>query len=414
MGLGLVFFGMQLMSDGTYPLRSYQPFIDMMSRMDNPWMAILMSAAFTALVQSSSATTGLVIVLAGQGFITLEAGIALIFGANVGTCITAILASIGKSREAVRSAMVHLIFNIGGVLIWYPFIDRLAQFTLSVSLDAETPRQIANAHTIFNVSNTLIFIWFTTPLGWLVAKLLPSKAEEGADWSEPRYLNEYVVRTPALALDFARLELNRLGASVRRMVVGVLDTVISGDSRSLNQLARMDDEVDTLHAALVTYLGRLSQENLTDEQSHELQGYLAAANYLENIGDMVETNLVDVGRERARRGLQISSSTCQVLKALDRKVMWSVGRSIEAIASHDPAAAREVMDAKVEMSRLARAAEEHLSKRLAADEPNRLVAFRLESEVMEYLRRMYYFSKRIAKLVTEADGTQVDEAEEAA
>ena len=117
MGLGLIFFGMGVMSNAMKPLQSYQPFLDMMAHMDNPILGILTAACFTGLVQSSSATTGIVIVMASQGFITLTAGIALIFGANVGTCITALLASIGKPREAVRAGVVHILFNIIGVVI---------------------------------------------------------------------------------------------------------------------------------------------------------------------------------------------------------------------------------------------------------------------------------------------------------
>ena len=112
MGLGLLFFGMELMSNATSPLRSYTPFIELMQEMRHPLMGIAVGALFTAVVQSSSATTGIVIVLGTQGFITLEAGIALIFGANIGTCVTAMLAAIGKPREAVKAAIVHVIFNI--------------------------------------------------------------------------------------------------------------------------------------------------------------------------------------------------------------------------------------------------------------------------------------------------------------
>ena len=127
MGLGLVFFGMSVMSDAMSPLRSYQPFLDLMTRMDNPLIGILVAAGFTGLIQSSSATTGIVIVMATQGFISLEAGIALAFGANIGTCVTAMLAAIGKPREAVRAAAVHVLFNVFGVLLWVGLIPHLAE-----------------------------------------------------------------------------------------------------------------------------------------------------------------------------------------------------------------------------------------------------------------------------------------------
>ncbi|MDH3629267.1 MAG: Na/Pi cotransporter family protein, partial [Acidobacteriota bacterium] len=173
MGLGLLFFGMGVMGEAMQPLRDYGPFLDWMTHMDNPVVGILAGALFTALVQSSSATTAVVIVSAGQGILSLPAGIALIFGANVGTCVTAILASIGRPREALRASIVHVLFNLAGVLLWLGFIDELARWVTAISpvseeligverLSAETPRQIANAHTIFNVVNTTLFLGFST------------------------------------------------------------------------------------------------------------------------------------------------------------------------------------------------------------------------------------------------------------
>jgi phosphate:Na+ symporter len=410
MGLGLIFFGMHLMSDGTKPLRSYQPFMEMMQQMDQPLWAILLAAGFTALVQSSSATTGLVITLAGQGFISLDAGIALIFGANIGTCITAILASIGKPREAVRAAAVHVLFNVAGVAIWFAFIPQLALFVTWLSpanpelfgtarLAAETPRQIANAHTVFNVANTMLLIWLTTPFAWLVQRIVPERAEVAVEIAQPKYLDPILLQTPALAMDIVRMELGRLGAAALHMMRGALETVIHGSKQDIDALEALDNNVDALHAAVVTYLGRLAQENLTDHQSEQLHDYLAAANYIESIGDMIETNLVDAGRNRLQLNLRVSQATEDVLSDLNKQVVRATERAIRAIVSDDKDSAREVAEGKKELNRLAAIAEVHLSRRLSADAPNRLAMFRLESEIMEYLKRMYYFAKRIAKLV---------------
>ena len=414
MGLGLIFFGMQLMSDSTKPLRTYEPFIEMMQSMDNPLMAILLAAAFTGLVQSSSATTGIVIVLASQGFISLEAGISLIFGANIGTCITAMLAAIGKPREAVRAAVMHVVFNVLGVVLWFGLIGQLSDVVTWLSpkypelagterLAVETPRQIANAHTVFNVANTVIFIWFTGPIVWLASWLVPDRVEAEREVAQPKYLDALLIQTPSLAMDVVRMELGRLGAAAIHMARGALHTVNHGTESELAKLEQMDNDVDKLHGAIVTYLGRLSKENLSNRQSEQLHDYLAAANYIENIGDMIETNFVDAGRQRLAEGLEISEQTEQLLEAFHRKVCWSVERSIRALVENDAAIAGEVMGAKNEINRLAAAAEDHLSRRLAADAPKRLVAFRMESEVMEYLKRMYYFAKRIAKVVSEED-----------
>ncbi len=419
MGLGLIFFGMQLMSEGTEPLRTYEPFMVTMQQMTNPLVAIMMAALFTALVQSSSATTGLVITFASQGFISLETGIAFVFGANVGTCITAALAAIGKSRDALRAVLVHVIFNLTGVAIWLGLIPQLAVFVTWFSpaspelhgvarLAAETPRQIANAHTVFNFANTAVLIWFTTPLAWLVERLVPEKAMTDVDVASPKYLDPVMLQTPALAMDVVRMELGRLGAAALHMMRGAFTSVTRGSAREIHVIEALDNNVDSLYGAIVTYLGELSQQSLSDHQSKQVHDFLAAANYIESIGDMIETNLVQAGRERLRARLVISKTTEDVLGALNKKVAWAVERAVRAIVADDPEIGREVADAKEEINRLAGEAERHLSRRLSADEPNRLAMFRMESEIMEYLRRMYYFAKRIAKLVVVDETTPAE------
>ena len=164
MGLGLVFFGMGIMGESMKPLRSYEPFMVMLESMERPVLGILAGALFTGLVQSSAATVGIAIAMATEGLLSLEAGIALALGANIGTCATALLAALGKPVEAVRAAIVHVIFNIAGVLVWLPFIGLLASLATWISPDggevAQIPRQIANANTVFNVINTFFIPLF--------------------------------------------------------------------------------------------------------------------------------------------------------------------------------------------------------------------------------------------------------------
>ena len=199
------------------------------------------------------------------------------------------------------------------------------------------------------------------------------------------------------------MEIGRLGAATLAMVSNSVPKVLHGTEADLDTLQEMDNDVDQLHGAIITYLGRLSQEDLSERQTELLHDYMAAANYMENIGDIIETNLVDAGRQRLNAGLVVSPETERLLMDLHQKVTWSVERAIQATVEYDKDIAREVMDAKTEINRLIDFAEEHLVRRLAAPAENRLVAFRLETEIMEYLRRMYYFAKRMAKLVFEED-----------
>ncbi|MCP5537820.1 MAG: Na/Pi cotransporter family protein [Akkermansiaceae bacterium] len=417
MGLGLVFFGMQLMSDGTAPLQSYEPFIEFMKNMHSPLLGIAFGALFTALVQSSSATTGIVIVLASQGFLPLPAGIALIFGANIGTCFTAWLASLGKSLEAKRAVTVHVLFNVAGVLLWFFFIPQLAEWVRILSpqaadlegtqrLASETPRQIANAHTVFNVTNTLIFIWFVGPIGKLVVRLLPDHPSPSDDKAKARYLNPLLLETPVIALDAVRLELSRMGESVIDITGGALETVISGDAQAIRELWKMDNDIDELHASILDYLGELTRHKLTEAQSGVMRRYLSVANYLENVADMVETNLVEAGHDRLEANLVISQSTREVLTHFHEEVRLQMTRAMNAIVTNDHVAAADVIGAMPRINELASKAEEHLSHRLVANEPHRMIAFHLESELIEHLKRMYYVAKRIAMLVRENPSSQ--------
>ena len=420
MGLGLIFFGMEMMSTATHPLREYEPFHEFMASMENPLLGILVGAAFTAVIQSSSATTGIIILLARDG-LSLEAGIALAMGANIGTCVTAQLSAIGKPRAAVRAACIHVLFNAAGVLIWIAFINQLAWVVRGFSDD--TPRQIANAHTIFNVVNTLIFIPFVKTFASIAERLVPDRPREEPEIIRPRYLDDILVQTPAMALDLVRMELGRLGACAYRMVRETLTPVIRGTRGDLRSLEKLDEDVDRLHAALITFLGRLSQENLSTRQSQRLHVYMTAANYLESIGDLIETNIVEAGLERLNHNIQISGSTEGIFKGLHEKVAWATRTAVQSLVEADVEKALGVVSAKEEVNRLAEEAEVHLSRRLTAAAPNRLAAFRIESELVEYFKRVYYFAKRIAKIAAaesqptairaEVDEPQVQEEREA-
>ena len=414
LGLGLVFYGMNLMGDATLPLRSYQPFVDLLARMDDPYIAVLISAGFTAVIQSSSATTAVIIVLASQGLISLEQGIPLVFGANIGTCVTALLATIRKQRPALRAALVHVLFNVLGVLIWFGFIDELAELARWISpaggeltgaarVAAVTPRQIANAHTLFNVGNTLIFIWFTGAFAWLVTKLVPEKRLAGPEVIEPRFLDRGLIGTPALALDAARMEIVRMAGHVVPMVRQVTPAVLSGSADDLDHIQDLDKEVDILHRAIVHYLGKVSQDTLTAAETESLHDYLGAATLYENIGDTVKTDLVHTGRERLLRNVRVSPGTDAMFASLTEKVVWALETATDAVDRRDPSLARQVIDAKEAVNQIADTLSERLVQRLIAEDPHRTSTFHIESQLIEHFKRVYYSAKRIAKLVAESE-----------
>ncbi len=417
MGLGMIFFGMELMGEATGPLREHQTVVEVVRQTATPYIGLIVGALLTALLQSSSAVTGVVIALASEGFISLPAGIALALGANVGTCVTALIAALGKPRAAVQAAVVHVLFNVIGVILWFGFIDQLALLSTSLSpsapeldgmarLAAETPRQIANAHTIFNVSNTLILIWFTTPLAWLADRLIPMKVGRAPERVQPKYLDEILLMTPSLALDRVRMELAHMAGHVIQMMRRVFPAVGRATATELRAIARMDDDVDSLHEAIIKYLRELSVRHLSERDSALMADEVELANYIENIGDTIESNLVPIGIERAERGLTISPTTLEAMGALQDLVLHATERSVVAMASSDKDVAREVIALKPQVNRLAAKAHRQVAGRLVANEPHRVATFRIESDLIEMTKRLYYFAKRMARVVADANGDE--------
>jgi phosphate:Na+ symporter len=416
MGLGLIFFGMSIMSDAMKPLRTYEPFLNMMVHMENPLAGILVAAAFTGLIQSSSATTGIVIVMASQGLISLPAGIALAFGANVGTCITAVLAALGKPREAVRAATVHVIFNIAGVLLWLLFIPQLADMVTMISpshpelsgldrLAAETPRQIANAHTIFNIANTIIFIGFTTYIAKFVEKILPDKIMEAEELEiRSKYLDAELLSTPALALDRVRLEVLHMGEKVENMFDEIMPAILNGNKNELHKIRAKDDEVDLLYEQIIDYLGKISKEHLSDNQTEELLALMEAVSDLENVGDTIETNLVELGLNRLKAGFSISETTRKLLLDFHQVIHKALTLAIQSVSQSNIQAAESVINMKHDINKILNSALVHQAERLVAKEPHRIAAYTIEVDIIEKQKRIYYFSKRMAKTVYSEKG----------
>jgi len=350
LGFGLLFLGMALMSKAMYPLRDYQPFIDILKSLENPLVGILAGAIFTALVQSSSAFTGIVIVLAIEGVLTLEAGIPLIFGANVGTCITAGLASITASREARRVALAHVIFNIAGVLIFLPFVGPLADFVRSLSpgdaavadLGAVVPRQIANAHTIFNITAAIIFLPIAGLFARLINRLIPVKIIDRGLQPTTLHLDERLISTPAVAINLAIAEIATILRLLDRMVSAIILPFIDskvGEDVSHPQLnviegiQMREDKIDYLDKQVSNYLLAISRQPLDDEQTKEVYGLLTVVNDMESIGDVINRSLMPMVNLKLAANADFSAEGRKELISYHKKVMKQIYR-LESFFDH--------------------------------------------------------------------------------
>jgi len=418
LGFGILFFGMKIMSDSMKPLRAFQPFIDLMKDLENPIIGILIGAIFTALIQSSSAFTGIVIVLAQQGLLTLEGGIPLIFGANIGTCITAGLASIGTIRDAKRVAIAHVVFNTGGVFLFILFIPQLAEIVRWMSpvseltgiekLAMESPRQIANAHTIFNITVGLIFLPFTTILANYVYKILPDKKTEEGIVPITWHLDNSAISTPALAIDLARSEILRMAKILGRMLDVIIIPFVSNDQlqdETYPQLSLVEgvemreEKLDYLDMKIIKYLRKIGQQELSENQTQELYGLMSIANDIESIGDTIEKNMIPLLAKKDSLNMDFSPEGKEELSLYHNKVCKQINRLKKAFSKLDPGKAEKIINKEGKYSALETKYRISHLERLHQEREESIETHEIHMELMDLLKQINVYSGEIAKTI---------------
>ncbi len=345
LGFGLIFLGIKVLSDTTEPLRSFPAFTETLVTLGaHPLLGILTSAVFTAVIQSSAATIGIAMVLADQGLLDLTAVIPVILGADIGTCSTALISSIGSSREGKRVAVAHLLFNLIGTVLVYPFIGLFRELILTVSnpFTASVTRQIANGHMLFKVLNTVFLLPLTVPFRKLIILMIPIVPELERAF-RVRYLDDKVLGTPEIALGQAYKEAERMGNRVLEMVTGSLVVLKEGDDILREEIKRMDNEVDFLDDAITRYLTTLAQGTLTEEQSRREISLLYIVDDLEHIGDVVDKNLMALAGKKIGYGLSFSSEGEAEIAEMHGRTRGNLERAIEAFAQDNEALAREIL-----------------------------------------------------------------------
>jgi phosphate:Na+ symporter len=305
---------------------------------------------------------------------------------------------------------VHIVFNLLGAVVWCVFISELGALARWISpafetlagterLAAETPRQIANANTIFNIANVLLLIGFTTPLARFTMWLVPDRVPDQLTGVTAKHLEPMYLESPTMALDQVQRELQHMG----QLLVGMLEetpaAVIHGTEQQLNRIAQLDDDIDYLHAEILKYLRRIAIDQMRPADTARLSDLIAVANQLESIGDIAARDLVAQGTHRIEAGLSFSAETQRAFRPLVRVVVDSLRDALAAVTSGDIQLAQNVMDRKAEMQSLMRAATDHLGRRLLAQEPNRVELFRMESEVVGQSQRLFYHTRQIARIV---------------
>ena len=313
-GLGVLFIGMEMMSSSMMPLRDSQAFVDLMTRFSNPLLDIAVGALFTALIQSSSASVGILQALATSGAISFSSSVFILFGQNIGTCITAVLASIGTSRSAKRATIIHLMFNIIGTVLFtilcilFPLADLVASFTP----DAPAA-QIANMHTIFNIVTTLLLLPLGNQLASLAVRILPEQPEENRDEMHLEYLTPVQVSSKDGNLGASAIHIGQLQQELDRMldmaqdnIETSFDAVLSRDSSLLTKAEKMESYLDFLNKEISKYISRLITYETNEQGSSIVSSYFTITGNIERIGDHA-INICGYSKLLEERHIQFSA-----------------------------------------------------------------------------------------------------------
>lgn len=340
LGFGFVFLSIKIMSDAMAPLRESALFREVLvALVGSPAAGIVLAAVFTALIHSSTATIGIGLALAHHGLISLDSAIHIVLGANIGTCSTALMAGFRSPAEAQRVAWAHVLFKIVGVVLLLPFLDPFARLVEQSTTDLL--RQIANAHTFFNIIMAVVFLPFIGLFGRAVEHLIPETSDEKK--FGPQYLDDHVLVTPSIALSQATREALRASDIVREMLIDSIKVFQAGDQGMIENIKQKDNMVDILDRQIRLYITRLSSSTITEANSRRAVALLEATRDLENIGDIIDRNLMPLAAKRIGKGLMFSQEGIEEIISFHKKVVENFDIAISAFAANDRDLARQVL-----------------------------------------------------------------------
>ena len=309
-GLGILFIGMNMMSSSMSALRNSPTFIGFLSSCSNPILAILVGTVFTALIQSSSASVGILQALAVSGVVDLHTGIYLMFGFTIGTCITAAIASIGTTANAKRTTVIHFLFNVIGTVIFVIFCQTMPVVDWIIRLTPNSPAsQVANAHVIFKVVTTLILLPFSKQLVNLSVILIKDKKEDKRPtlMERAKLTAGYSMGTSAIIIQNIRDEINYMYDIAKKNVELSYDAVINNSSENMKVIRENEDHLDELNASISEYISNVLSIPMSRQDSDIITGYFRIVGNIERIGDHAD-NFAGYSRFFISRGLTMSDA----------------------------------------------------------------------------------------------------------
>jgi phosphate:Na+ symporter len=342
LGFGFIFLGMKVMNDGLAPLAENELTRQVLVALaDNQFLALLVGAVLSAGMASSAATIGLMLSLGHQGLLPLAAAIPVVLGANIGTCATALAASLRSSSDARRVAVAHIAFKVLGVALVFPIIAPLTSVIAQTAGDVA--RQIANAHTLFNVAISALFLPFAPWAARVITALVPEE-ERGDNPYRTRYLDDRYLDQPALAIGQATREALRMGDVAQNMLRDAMVVLRTDNQELLEDVERRDDQLDYLDREIKLFIARLGRETMSADMAQKEIALISFIGNLENIGDIIDKNLMELARKKLYQGRRFSEAGEAELIEFHSLISKNLERAIAGFAANDRSLAQEVLD----------------------------------------------------------------------
>lgn len=348
LGFGILFLGMELMKDALSPVKDLPAFVDMISDIGagTLWGTIegfFLGLIITAIVQSSSATTGILVALALAGALPINAAFPILLGTNVGTCVTAILSSIGANRTAKRAALMHLLFNVIGTVIFVAFFSKLT-IDVVTNLSDDPARQLANAHTFFNVVNTLILLPFSALIVKAVGLLLPITAEEKEEATfGVKYLDERILETPSIALGQAIKEVLHMGNLAKMSLESSVKAIHDNDQKSIEKTFKLEKTINQLEREISDYLIKLSNTSIDNDDRKIIDGLFSTINDIERVGDHAD-NIAELALFKIDNMVVFSDKATLELEEMVAKVLEAYDLALDSMKEENRYKAQKVVE----------------------------------------------------------------------
>ena len=403
LGFGLLFFGMKIMGDALGPLVALEGFANLILGARLPLLGVLAGALLTAAVQSSSAFTGVVIMLAGQDLLTLEGVLPLVLGANIGTTITAGLAGLHTRPEAKRVAVAHAIVNLSGVFVCLfllgPFEQAVRWLSPAEGLPTATPRQVANAHTLFNGLLVALALPLTPLVIRLANRLVPERSAEREGPFRIQFLDDTLLGTPAMALKLARAEVVRMGLLVQRMVSLAVQPFLERRALVTRRLVEMEGEVDFLRDRIAQYLSRIGQRRMVAGDVEEAFQLMYAAAELEQIADIVTTAISPRAANWLIAGWHFSAAGDAELREMHARVLKQLARAITLLRERRPEQAERMRKKYKKYRNMEMDYMRAHFQRMRSAVPETLATTEYHQDLMEQLMRIASHATNVARIM---------------